>query len=698
MVRKQKQILSLVLAVLLAVGSIAASAPTVYAAQPTPGVGDASDGVDMDALFTAGNYIYYGTYDHATALDPLKESGAYGVVTARENKYTPVKWRVMGEEAGDNAVTLLSEYVLDSTKFRSDNKQLNSGVYDASDIKTFLANMNLFSAAENIHTVTTAVTTKMFDYGNVYNPGVREEKIGEYFGAVYPVTSSGHILYLPWGKYQLKVYWTADAGNENAISQDIQNVATLKNSTPVYWWLRSPSDSRSGGAYAVDNGGWVGDFGTTRVYGVRPAFKLNPSSVVFASEIKSGADSSKGETLADSNYAAGSAKNFKLTVMGFGGSLVGVPAIAQTIIPGNDLTLIDLTPSHTGSDYTVNYKIVGSGSGERKIVRYGSTAATSATSLTLDTDSLVEGSYDAYVWLQKNNAINSHEAMAIQHIPIKVTNVTVSSVTVKNAPTKTTYTEGELLDLTGLVVTVNKSDGSTEDVTLTDFASRGIAVSPTNGTMMSVDSHNGNPVTVSCGGQTANTGNLTVNAAPVISATISPTSLNYDLASPSDVSTTITWGGTTAVTGVVYGATPLAISTDYTVSGNVLTIKDSYLASQGFTAGDTAVFTISFDKGNSATLTVSIVTVSSVTVKNAPTKTTYTEGEFLDLTDLVVTVNKSDGSTEDVTLTDFASRGITVSPANGTMMSVATHNGKPVTVSCYGQTANTGNLTVNALP
>ncbi len=93
----------------------------------------------------------------------------------------------------------------------------------------------------------------------------------------------------------------------------------------------------------------------------------------------------------------------------------------------------------------------------------------------------------------------------------------------------------------------------------------------------------------------------------MINATISPTSLNYDLASPSDVSTTITWGGTAEVTGVVYGATPLTISTDYTVSGNILTIMGSYLAAQGLTAGDTAVFTISFDKGNSATLTVSIV-------------------------------------------------------------------------------------------
>lgn len=62
--------------------------------------------------------------------------------------------------------------------------------------------------------------------------------------------------------------------------------------------------------------------------------------------------------------------------------------------------------------------------------------------------------------------------------------VTVTSVTVKSAPNKTTYTEGEALDLAGLTITLNKSDFTTEDVAFANFGSRGIASSPENGTIL----------------------------------------------------------------------------------------------------------------------------------------------------------------------------------------------------------------------
>ncbi len=116
---------------------------------------------------------------------------------------------------------------------------------------------------------------------------------------------------------------------------------------------------------------------------------------------------------------------------------------------------------------------------------------------------------------------------------------------------------------------------------------------------------------------------LTVNAVPVIDAAISPTSVSYDLASPSDASTNITWNSAATVTDVVYGSTPLASSTDYVVSGSALTIKNGYLNTKGFSAGDKAEFTISFDKGASATLTINIVN-------------NYTPGSNADLSDLMV--------------------------------------------------------------
>ena len=58
--------------------------------------------------------------------------------------------------------------------------------------------------------------------------------------------------------------------------------------------------------------------------------------------------------------------------------------------------------------------------------------------------------------------------------------VTVTGISIKTAPTKVTYNAGETLDLTGLVVTLTKSDSSSEDVALENFVANGITASPAN--------------------------------------------------------------------------------------------------------------------------------------------------------------------------------------------------------------------------
>ncbi|MFC6547444.1 X2-like carbohydrate binding domain-containing protein [Cohnella cellulosilytica] len=95
---------------------------------------------------------------------------------------------------------------------------------------------------------------------------------------------------------------------------------------------------------------------------------------------------------------------------------------------------------------------------------------------------------------------------------------------------------------------------------------------------------------------------------PIISsATISPKAVRYDLDFPGDISAKITWNSAASVTNVVYGHVLLTTPADYSVSGEVLTIKDSYLAAQSFSEGDEVSFTIYFDQGNSAELTLDVV-------------------------------------------------------------------------------------------
>jgi hypothetical protein len=69
-------------------------------------------------------------------------------------------------------------------------------------------------------------------------------------------------------------------------------------------------------------------------------------------------------------------------------------------------------------------------------------------------------------------------------IVIVMYDLTVTGLTIKTSPTKTTYDEGQTLDLSGLVVTLTYSDDSTADVAFADFGSNGITASPVNGAVL----------------------------------------------------------------------------------------------------------------------------------------------------------------------------------------------------------------------
>lgn len=200
-----------------------------------------------------------------------------------------------------------------------------------------------------------------------------------------------------------------------------------------------------------------------------------------------------------------------------------------------------------------------------------------------------------------------NQAITVSAAPIPVT---VTSVTVKTAPTKTAYTEGDSLDLSGLVVTLHKSNNITEDVAFADFATKGITISPANGTGLSTSDISA-AITYTADNKSVSQ-NITVNPAPVVnSATISPTSISYDLKAPADVVTTITWNGASTVIDVVYGTTSLTSPDVYTVSGSALTIKSSYLNTHGASKGNSLTLKISFDKGSFTTLTINVVDSST---------------------------------------------------------------------------------------
>lgn len=87
--------------------------------------------------------------------------------------------------------------------------------------------------------------------------------------------------------------------------------------------------------------------------------------------------------------------------------------------------------------------------------------------------------------------------------------------------------------------------------------------------------------------------------------------------------------------------------------------------------------------------------VASMSVKTQP-KLSYTAGEKLDLSGLVVTLIDNQGGEKDVTPAEFGTFSITAEPENKATLTLA-NNGKPVKLSKQGvQDAVTKNLTVKA--
>lgn len=111
-------------------------------------------------------------------------------------------------------------------------------------------------------------------------------------------------------------------------------------------------------------------------------------------------------------------------------------------------------------------------------------------------------------------------------------------------------------------------------------------------------------------------------------ADVSPEKATYDLYVPGDISASIIWNEAKSVTGVVYAATVTGtvyngtLGTDgYTISGDRLTINRETMAALGLKNGDKADFSILFNEGNPAVLSVNVVDSFELTSHRITVKT-----------------------------------------------------------------------------
>ena len=118
-----------------------------------------------------------------------------------------------------------------------------------------------------------------------------------------------------------------------------------------------------------------------------------------------------------------------------------------------------------------------------------------------------------------------------------------------------------------------------------------------------------------------------------------------------------------------------------------------------FADASSAITTFSMPAGDvSVTATYEDISVTGIAIKTQP-QLEYNEGQALDLSSIETTVTYSDGTTEDCGFGDDPTYGggtIQYSPANGTILSKASHDGQTVTVTLGSDSANTGQLNVKS--
>ena len=199
----------------------------------------------------------------------------------------------------------------------------------------------------------------------------------------------------------------------------------------------------------------------------------------------------------------------------------------------------------------------------------------------------------------------------------------VAKIEMTTQPTNTQYA-GKALDLTGMVITATKRDGTTENVTNKVICNRdkwGGAV----------------PTTVTLGyHEKACYWTVTPTAIIPASMTIktAPTKTAYKFGEDIDL--------TGAVLEVTYNDSHKA---------DVAGTADGVSVSPTTMGADTASVTITYTEGDTsvtATQAVTLVEPESLAVKTPAEKLTYTAGEDVDTTGLVLTVTYTDESTADI--------------------------------------------------
>ena len=223
---------------------------------------------------------------------------------------------------------------------------------------------------------------------------------------------------------------------------------------------------------------------------------------------------------------------------------------------------------------------------------------------------------------------------------------TLSKIEITTPPTKTAYTEGEKFDKAGMKVIATYSDGTTKEVT--DYTYTPAGELKTTDTAITVSYKEGEKTVEA-------KYTITVKAKPPVAqktlesikVTTAPTKTAYTEGEKFDkagmkVTATYSDGTTKEVTDYTYTPAGELKTTDKTITVSYTENELTKTATQEITV---------VAKGNSGDEPggeTEKAKLDSIEIKEAPTKTVYTEGEKFDKTGMKVIAKYSDGTTKEI--------------------------------------------------
>jgi len=300
-------------------------------------------------------------------------------------------------------------------------------------------------------------------------------------------------------------------------------------------------------------------------------------------------------------------------------AILGLPAIAN-------YKLVKVVASNSGGCSTSTNVAITSAQAASPVVTGGTGQTWSSTSSNY-TYNLSGTDYNTVYYMYVTSANAQVTQLKLTYKPKPA----VSSISIKTAPTKTTYTANENFDPSGLVITVNYDDATSEDVTYGNSTAANFTFSPSTSTALNATNTS---VTVTYGTKTANQA-ITVNRIAT-SLAWSPTSYTVNYGAVYSFPTLTKTPNN--LSGVTYSSSNTDVATINETTGAIsvvgtgsTTITASFAQTNVYSAATPATYTLTINSASSPTLEVdpTSLTFDLTAVGSNRTDIVTLEGEFL---------------------------------------------------------------------